>query len=739
MASKFTYCKDISSEDVCTRAPGSSAIVRIQTTPQHQQHQQLRRETPTLPPSTVHCYSTSQLAGVIAGLCCIIGVLSVILFGTCIYYRRRLQHRLNSASSSSSLQGKRPKDTISMEIDESVRHLKLGNAAIPREITEISIDILTEIGVGKFGKVYKATLDENNEMDIPAYIVAVKIHTGETTASQRAEFFQESAVMAQLNHANIVRLVGQVVRGENLMLIEQYMEYGSLGSWLAQHGRDTALFVLLNMAGDVADGMQYLSSRGFIHRDLAARNILVGSDFQCKVSDFGLTRRMSDDGVYISHVTQIAVRWTAIEALEDNVFSTASDMWSFAIVLHEIFTFGAKPYDNAWTNHRVYHEVMGGYRLEQQRLCPDLIYQEMILAWDVDRTKRPKFDEFALSLRNASSATAVLTSSKLNFSRLKTPAAETFFSDGQHDAPNSDPVFDSDGNFIATWSFDNTEGIRINVHDASDDQSNDIIANVFSSEAEKNPASDSVSDQGGGSIEANVTPIIKVHMSQESFGESSEHTRPISPTPIRESSGGSRGRQGISLLVNGMPVLANIRDRSMSPGNVYRKQTSSTSINAHVYSDASKLQQASTSTSPRNQHRRTEPRVSMTENAPSREFMKYRHNSEDEKWTAKFLVLQGSATPNAVVAEAMESVLRRQTYGLTHHGSMMNLHLEDISTVSRPVNHDYTVLIGVDGFAIGADDDLAAPSVVFSQTSAGQPENNADDDGSESEDQESCA
>ena len=708
--------------------------------PLSQQRLEQRRDSPTTthPPVVASCYTVGQLAAIVTSLCIVIVILLAALAATCVHYRRRLRRTRKplSRSSSSAEQWQRPKDPISIEIEESIERLNLPIAYTPREINSTSINLLTEVGVGKFGKVYKAALDESQDRNIPAYIVAVKIHTAETTASQRAEFFHESAVMAQLNHVNIVRLVGQVVRGDNLMLIEQYMEYGSLGSWLTHHGEDTAVFVLLNMAGDVAEGMYYLSSKGFIHRDLAARNILVGSDFQCKVSDFGLTQRMNSEGVYVSHVTQIAVRWTAIEALEENIFSTASDMWSFAVVLHEIFTFGQKPYDNAWTNHRVYHEVMNGFRLEQQRLCPDVIYTDMLLAWDVNPAKRPKFDEFALSLRNASSATAFLTSSKLSFSRLKTPMAEPL-PDNHLQPTDTDTNFDADGNFIAAWSFENTEGIRINVHDASDDGRSDDLEDAFKERFDISRLDDATSQLATLPTEVNTPIVIKVSEPQESHDFTTEPPRPASPASPKEfTATGPRTRSGRTLVISDAPVSSSSADRSVSPANRLRKQASQTSINGNQYTDLASLQQATTATPPRRQHKHAESRSSLfVDNMPSRERIGL--SKEDEKWTAKFLVLQGSANPNSVVAEAMESVLRRQShFGLGSRGSMMNLHLEDIPTGTRPTNHDYTVLIGADGFGIDVDDDLAAPSLVYSTTA--QPSDHVDDsDGSHRPDSES--
>lgn len=112
--------------------------------------------------------------------------------------------------------------------------------------------------------------------------------------------------------------------------------------------------------------MRYLAANDIIHRDLAARNCIMSEDRQTvKISDFGLCRKTNVEGMYqpIDPRTKLPFRWTALECLGGEGFSEKSDVWSFGIVLWEVFSRAKKPYPEIGTNRELEDFLRQGDRL----------------------------------------------------------------------------------------------------------------------------------------------------------------------------------------------------------------------------------------------------------------------------------------------------------------------------------------------------------------------------------------
>uniref|UniRef100_A0A8C7XVR4 receptor protein-tyrosine kinase n=1 Tax=Oryzias sinensis TaxID=183150 RepID=A0A8C7XVR4_9TELE len=266
------------------------------------------------------------------------------------------------------------------------------NIAIQKFVTEIDPNAIAKhkvIGVGEFGEVFRGVMKTQGRGEVT---VAIKTLKPGYSEKQRQDFLSEASIMGQFSHPNIIHLEGVVTKFKHAMIVTEYMENGALDTYLKDHDGEMSPYQLLGMLRGIAAGMKYLSDMSYVHRDLAARNVLVNSNLECKVSDFGLSRVLEDDaeGTYTTRGGKIPIRWTAPEAIAYRKFTSASDVWSFGIVMWEVMAFGERPYWDM-SNHEVMKAINEAFRLPAPMDCPSAIYQLMLQCWQQDRAIRPRF------------------------------------------------------------------------------------------------------------------------------------------------------------------------------------------------------------------------------------------------------------------------------------------------------------------------------------------------------------
>ncbi|XP_061097396.1 ephrin type-A receptor 4b isoform X2 [Conger conger] len=265
-----------------------------------------------------------------------------------------------------------------------------------KEIEASNIRIERVIGAGEFGEVCSGRLKLPSKREI---YVAIKSLKAGYSEKQRRDFLSEASIMGQFDHPNIIRLEGVVTRCKPVMIITEFMENGSLDTFLKKHDGQFTVIQLVGMLRGIASGMKYLSDMSYVHRDLAARNILVNSNLVCKVSDFGLSRVLEDDpeAAYTTRGGKIPIRWTSPEAIAYRKFTSASDVWSYGIVMWEVMSYGERPY---WemSNQDVIKAIDEGYRLPAPMDCPVVLHQLMLDCWEKGRSDRPKFGQIVNTL-----------------------------------------------------------------------------------------------------------------------------------------------------------------------------------------------------------------------------------------------------------------------------------------------------------------------------------------------------
>ncbi|CAB3981076.1 vascular endothelial growth factor receptor 2-like [Paramuricea clavata] len=219
--------------------------------------------------------------------------------------------------------------------------------------------------------------------------VAVKTMKDHFDQNDLADLKSELKILTHVGeNENIVNILGACTKGKssNLCIIMEYCPNGNLREFLRNNrswynakeesfDRDLSQVFgpknLIYFAWQITKGMTFLTSRKIIHRDLAARNILLGGGYVAKIADFGLARDVYKYQQYLktSTVGLLPIKWMAVESIRDALFTEKSDVWSFGILLWEIFTLGGTPYPGIYVTE-VRHYLLQGKRMEPPIHCP---------------------------------------------------------------------------------------------------------------------------------------------------------------------------------------------------------------------------------------------------------------------------------------------------------------------------------------------------------------------------------
>nr|XP_012137748.1 PREDICTED: rho-associated protein kinase 2-like [Megachile rotundata] len=291
--------------------------------------------------------------------------------------------------------------------------------SVPRE----KLKYLREIGHGWFGKVVEGRADlEGHKRASKNGGVVVRILTEEATTKEKAWFLGEATPYLKLHHQNILTLLGFCLETDPYLLLFESCPAGDVKGFLLSNRDKKSQEALIKenipirIALDIVAGLKHMHSHGFVHTDLSARNCLVASDLSAKLGDYGTGVEKYPEDYYVVGDRALPIRWSAPESVEctDTTIETReitfqANMWSYAIFLWEIATWGNRPYHNK-SDEQVIQMLLSlrtdllsnGIQVLQTYLdnCPSNIYQAIHLCLNLNPQKRPNLDEVRQFLLN---------------------------------------------------------------------------------------------------------------------------------------------------------------------------------------------------------------------------------------------------------------------------------------------------------------------------------------------------
>ncbi|KAL3985429.1 Protein tyrosine kinase family protein [Acanthocheilonema viteae] len=328
-------------------------------------------------------------------------------FGSfCVYFRRRLKKakmektELNHKIGMCTLTPSTP-----MSISGNPIYEPFGPCAELQPIPRSNVTLIRPLGQGAFGEVYEGTLNCGGQL------IQVAIKTLPKSASKQAvnDFEMEALIMSKFRHENICEFMGVCFDVTPRLIVLELLAGGDLKSFLREcRPKNTSdqrirMIDLLDIAHDVAKGCKFLADNRFIHRDIAARNcLLTKKDVGrvVKIADFGMARDIYRQDYYRKGgKAMLPVKWMPPEAFLDGVFTVKTDVWSFGVLLWEIFSLGYMPYPGK-SNQEVMSLIVNGGRLEPPNGIPDQIYTLMLACWSTVDTDRPHFDDVIENLNS---------------------------------------------------------------------------------------------------------------------------------------------------------------------------------------------------------------------------------------------------------------------------------------------------------------------------------------------------
>ncbi|KAM9327998.1 protein-tyrosine kinase 2-beta-like [Pholidichthys leucotaenia] len=338
--------------------------------------------------STPSLAVAENMADLIDGYCRLEGITESSLI-TRSSKGRETRPKLPDIPQSKSYKG--PDRDLSSDIYAEIPEWK-GDQSERQRISRDDVVVGRIVGEGFFGEVHDGIYKSPTGERIRVAIKTCK----DCSADVKEKFLSEAELMKNLDHPHIVRLIG-VIEIDPVWIVMELYEHGELGTYLIENKYIMDTETLILYCVQICKALAYLEGLSMVHRDIAVRNVLVASPECVKLGDFGLSRYIDDQEYYKASVCRLPIKWMAPESINFRRFTTASDVWMFAVCVWEIFSVAQQPF--SWLeNGQVIMQLEAGVRLHKPHLCPPNIYSLLTHCWAFEPDARPTFSQLVCSL-----------------------------------------------------------------------------------------------------------------------------------------------------------------------------------------------------------------------------------------------------------------------------------------------------------------------------------------------------
>ncbi|KAL6583816.1 Serine/threonine-protein kinase ht1 [Orobanche minor] len=250
---------------------------------------------------------------------------------------------------------------------------------------------------GRHSRIYRGVYKQR---DVAIKLISQPEEDGDLAALLEKQFCSEVSLLFRLKHPNIISFIAACKKPPVFCIITEYYPGGSLRQYLhQQEPHSLPLTLVLKLALDIARGMQYLHARGVLHRDLKSENLLLDEDMCVKVADFGISCLESQSGGRSAKGFTGTYRWMAPEMIGERRHTKKVDVYSFGIVLWELFT-ALTPFDDMTPEQAAFAVCQKNARPPLPSSCPTAFCRLIHRCWSSNPDKRPQFDEIVSMLQS---------------------------------------------------------------------------------------------------------------------------------------------------------------------------------------------------------------------------------------------------------------------------------------------------------------------------------------------------